>query len=109
MKTALFAALTMLVGIAGVTASAQPAISPKPGKIMRVEGKVYLDSQPLQPAMGEVPSITENSLIRTKDGHADVQLAAGLTLRLAENASFRTITNRPAILGSKCSLDRSSL
>lgn len=61
---------------------------------MHVEGSVYLDGKRVQPSADELPTVTEDSLVRTEEGRAEVLLAPGVTLRLAENGSIRMIANR---------------
>jgi hypothetical protein len=87
---------TILIALASVAAIRVSAQSVKPGAFTRVEGSVYLDDQRVPPSVGELPKITENSLVRTEDGRADVLLSPGATLRLGEKSSFRMIANRPS-------------
>src|ERR1700730_12811708 len=94
MRTAFLPGL-LWANIIAIGASAQPIVSPVQGRLTHVEGKVYLDGQPVQPSVREYPNITENALLRTEEGRAEVLLRPGVTVRLGENGSFRTITNRP--------------
>lgn len=86
MKTVFFA---FLVAMGSVSAQ-----SVHPSEIRHVDGNVFLNDQRVQPS-GEFPKITENALIRTGDGRAEVLLAPGITLRIGEHGSFRMTANRP--------------
>jgi hypothetical protein len=92
MTTAMVAVLTTLTSLVAVRASAQ-SVSATKAAFVHVEGSVYLDDKRVQPLV-ELPTIAENSLIRTEGGRAEVLLAPGVTLRLAENSSIRMIADR---------------
>jgi hypothetical protein len=92
MKVAFLALLTTLAGVAGY---AQPEISRNPWEITHVEGRVYLNGQPVQQSVSEFPKITENSVISTEDGRAEIVLTPGVTLHLRDKGSLRMIANSP--------------
>ena len=73
---------------------AQPIISAKSGVIAGVEGKVFLDNQPLESSVTHFPDMKENAVLRTEEGRAEVLLPPGYILRVGENASFKMLTNR---------------
>ncbi len=89
MKTVFFAFLVALG-----SASAQSVNPSMPPEIRHVDGNVFLNDQRVQPS-GEFPKITEDALMRTEDGRAEVLLAPGVTLRLGEHGSVRMTANRP--------------
>ena len=82
---------TTFLALHALVASAQQIAS---GRISHVEGTVFLDGQRLESSATHVP-IKENSLVRTEAGRIKILLAPGVDLRLAENGSFRIVTNRP--------------
>ena len=87
-------AVAVMLALGAVTASAQPVLSAKSGTIAYVEGKVWLDGQPVEQSVTRFPEIKENSVVRTTEGRAEILLTPGVTLRLGENGSFRMVTNR---------------
>jgi hypothetical protein len=58
-----------------------------------VEGKVTLDDQSLDPKVTELPEVKNRSVLATEAGRVEVLLTPGAFLRLAENSSFRMISN----------------
>jgi hypothetical protein len=83
--TAVF--FTVLMALAGIAAA-------QPGEIKLFTGRVYLNGELLDPSAPKLPNITENSLVRTENGRAEVLLAPGVTLRVGEGSSFRVMSNR---------------
>lgn len=75
-------------------ASAQSVISAKSGLIHYVEGQVTLDGKPIEVKYSQFPEVRENQVLKTEDGRAEVLLNPGVFLRLAENSSFRMVSNR---------------
>ena len=96
MKTLVHLALgvTVMAGASSFVASAQSVISAKSGLIHYAEGRVYLGDQLVENKFGNFPDIKENAQLRTEDGRAEVLLTPGVFLRIAENSSFRMVTNR---------------
>ena len=82
---------TTFLALHALVASAQQTTS---GRISHVEGTVFLDGKRLESSATHVP-MKENSLVRTEAGRIKILLAPGVALRLAENGSFRIVTNRP--------------
>jgi len=74
---------------------AQAVISAHSGVIQLTEGTVELDGQAIQsPAkFGEFQDVKNGQTLATKDGDAEVLLTPGVFLRLAENSSFKMISN----------------
>jgi hypothetical protein len=74
---------------------AQAVISAHSGVIQLTEGTVELDGAPLQsPAkLGEFQDVKNGQTLATKDGDAEVLLTPGVFLRLAENSSFKMVSN----------------
>src|SRR6266478_4818550 len=96
MKTLVRLALgvAVMAGASSFVASAQSVISAKSGVIHYAEGRVYLGDQLVENKFGNFPDIKENAQLRTEDGRAEVLLTPGVFLRIAENSSFRMVTNR---------------
>ncbi|HVN04061.1 MAG TPA: hypothetical protein VMT86_06555 [Bryobacteraceae bacterium] len=69
-------------------------ISARSGLIHYVEGQVYVGDQAVETKFGTFPEVKENQTLRTEEGRAEVLLTPGVFLRVAENSSFRMITNR---------------
>ncbi|HLY15599.1 MAG TPA: hypothetical protein VKR61_00175 [Bryobacteraceae bacterium] len=69
-------------------------ISARSGLIHYVEGEVYVGDQAVDSKFGSFPEVKENQILKTDEGRAEVLLTPGVFLRLAENSSFRMITNR---------------
>src|ERR1700719_2012303 len=88
-KLALALALT---GAASVWA--QTAISAHSGMIHYVEGQVQLEGQTVEPKFGEFPEVKKGQTMATQEGRAEVLLTPGVFLRLAEDSSFKMISNR---------------
>jgi len=84
----------VIAGASAVVASAQSVISAKSGLIHYAEGRVYLGDQLVENKLNTFPDIKENAQLRTEDGRAEVLLTPGVFLRIAENSSFRMVTNR---------------
>jgi hypothetical protein len=72
----------------------QSAISAHSGMIHYVEGKVLLEGQPVEPKFGEFPEVKNDQVLETAEGRAEVLMTPGVFLRLAENSSFKMLSNR---------------
>jgi hypothetical protein len=59
-----------------------------------VEGKVLLEGQPVDPKFGEFPAVKNNQVLETTEGRAEILLTPGVFLRVAENSSFKMLSNR---------------
>ena len=88
MRRVLFA-----LSLVSVCAWGQRAISAHSGMVNYVEGSVTLDDKPLDPKFTELPEVKNRSELATTQGRAEVLLTPGAFLRLAENSSFRMISN----------------
>jgi hypothetical protein len=77
---------------------AQSVISAHSGVIHLTEGTVELDGTAIQsPAkFGEFTDVKTGQTLVTKDGDAEVLLTPGVFLRLAENSSFKMVSNKLA-------------
>ena len=87
------------LGLAAVLVSAscawgQSVISAHSGMIHYVEGKVLLDGQQVDPKFGEFPEVKNDQVLETAEGRAEVLLTPGVFLRLAENTSFKMLSNK---------------
>lgn len=76
------------------SAWAQSVISAHSGVIHYVEGQVTLDDNAVQPKFAEFPDVKQGQTLAAQDGRAEVLLTPGVFLRLAENSSFRMVSNK---------------
>jgi hypothetical protein len=74
--------------------AAQPVIGAKSGIVNYVQGEVYLADKLLELQPAQFPEIQENTVVRSQDGLAEILLTPGVVLRIAENTSFKLISNR---------------
>jgi hypothetical protein len=88
-----FASLAIGVFVSG-SAFAQYVISAHSGVVQSVDGRAYLNDQPVQPKFGQFPDIKENQEFRTEEGRAEILLTPGVFLRLGENSSIRMASNK---------------
>jgi len=79
---------------AAIPATAQTVIGAKSGVINWVEGDVYLNGQPYVMQPSQFGEVKENGILRTEAGRAEVLLPPGVFFRVAENSSFKMISNR---------------
>jgi FecR protein len=87
-------ALLAVTIAASMTAWGQRAISAHSGMVNYVEGTVLMDGKSVDPKVTELPEVKNKSVLTTEDGRAEVLLTPGAFLRLAENSSFRMISNQ---------------
>jgi hypothetical protein len=73
--------------------SAQSVISTHSGLIHYSEGLVFIDDRPLAPSYGRFSEISENSVLRTEQGRAEVLLTPNTFLRIGENSAVRMISS----------------
>ena len=83
----------ILVWVA-LPASAQTVIGAKSGVINWVEGSAFLNDQPYVMQPSQFGEVKENMVFRTEAGRAEVLLPPGVFFRMAENSSFKMISNR---------------
>lgn len=76
------------------SAFAQYVISAHSGVVQSVDGRAYLEDQPIQPKFGQFPDIKENQKFRTEDGRAEILLTPGVFLRMGENSSIQMVSNK---------------
>ena len=81
-------------GPCATSAYGQSAISAHSGMVHYVEGTVLLDDQQVDPKFGEFPEVKNDQVLKAEEGRAEVLLTPGVFLRLAENSSFRMLSNR---------------
>ena len=72
-------------------------IAPGSGLIAHVEGKVYLDDQPLEPSSTPIYILNPNSAVRTEEGRAEIRLAGEVSLFLGENSAVKRVPSGPHI------------
>lgn len=85
---------TVLAALGSLTSPAQ-SLPPGSGQITRVEGKVYLDLQLVKPSSTPVWILNPNSVVRTEEGRAEIQLAGDLSLFLGENSAVKRVPSGP--------------
>ncbi len=88
----LVAGLTCSVFTAGL-GLAQSVISAHSGVVQYVEGRAFIDGQPVQLKVGHFPDIKANQEFRTEDGRAEILLTPGVFLRLGEDSAIRMLSN----------------
>ncbi|MGE5487945.1 MAG: hypothetical protein ACM3ZB_09025 [bacterium] len=92
MRTAFVAGF--LTVLAASVSFGQQAISAKSGMIHYVEGAVLLDGTAVQPKFGQFPHMSENSVLETTEGRAEVLLGPGVFLRVGENSRIMLLSDR---------------
>jgi hypothetical protein len=90
--------LLALAAALATSAWAQSVISAHSGVIHYKEGQVEVDGQQVQqdPQKGQFGDVKTGQTLEVKDGQAEVLLTPGVFLRVAENSSFRMISNKLA-------------
>jgi hypothetical protein len=89
--------MTKALGLAAVLASAlaaQNVISARSGLIHYIEGNVTLNGEPVVVKTAEFPAMSDGQELRTELGRAEVLLAPGCFLRLAENSAVKLVNSR---------------
>jgi hypothetical protein len=66
-------------------------LPPGSGQIAHIEGKVYLDQQPVEASNTPVWILNRNSVVRTEEGRAEILLAGGVFLFLGENSAVKRV------------------
>ena len=84
--------LTVVLALA-IPAMGQSVISTHSGLIYYFDGAAYVDNQPLEPHMGQFPSVPQGAELRTTQGHAEVLLTSGVFLRMGDNSAIRMLSN----------------
>jgi hypothetical protein len=83
-----------MLALAAFPASAQTVIGAKSGVINWVEGDTFLGDKPYVMQPSQFGEVKENMTFRTAEGRAEILLPPGVFFRLAENSSFKMISNR---------------
>ena len=83
-----------MLALTAFPALAQTVIGAKSGVINWVEGDTFLGDKPYAMQPSQFGEVKENVTFRTAEGRAEVLLPPGVFLRLAENSSFKMISNR---------------
>ncbi|HLH44764.1 MAG TPA: hypothetical protein VKV74_17380 [Bryobacteraceae bacterium] len=79
---------------AAVSAWGQNAISARSGMVNHVEGQVFIEGKAIDTKFGQFPQVNNDETLSTQEGRAEVLLTPGVFLRLAENSSFKMLSNR---------------
>lgn len=85
--------LAVLLVISVVALKAQAVISARSGVVQYLEGTVTLDGTTLVPKIAEFPEVKRGQVLAAEEGRAEVLLTPGVFLRVAENSSFRMVSN----------------
>lgn len=72
----------------------QSVISARSGLIHYVEGQVTVDGKTVELKYSQFPDVRDGQVLKTEEGRAEVLLTPGVFLRVAENSSFRMVSNR---------------
>jgi hypothetical protein len=80
--------------LAAVSAYGQSVISAKSGLIHHMQGRVLIDGKEIEPKNGRFDDVKNGQVLSTEEGLAEVLLTPGVVLRVAENASFKMVSNR---------------
>jgi hypothetical protein len=86
-------AVAVLLLVAG-TAIAQSIISARSGMVHHVEGLAAIDGQAIDVKYSQFPEVRVGQVLKTEDGRVEVLLNPGVFLRVAENSSFRMVSNQ---------------
>jgi hypothetical protein len=62
--------------------------------VNHVEGQVFIEGKAIDPKFGQFPQVNNDETLSTQEGRAEVLLTPGVFLRLAENSSFKMLSNR---------------
>ncbi len=84
----------VVLALGSLAAFGQSVVSARSGMIHLVQGRVFLDDEAVRTRFGQFPEVKENQVLRTGLGRAEVILTPGVFLRVAEQSSFRMVTNR---------------
>lgn len=90
------AVLCGLAGTLGLVFSqllAQELISAKSGLVHYIEGRVLLDGDTVRLKPGEFPRLPAGGTLATQRGRAEVLLAPGVFLRVAEHSALRLLSD----------------
>jgi len=71
------------------------SLPPGSGQIAHIEGKVYLDQQPVEASNTPIWILNPNSVVRTEEGRAEILLAGGVSLFLGENSAVKRVPSGP--------------
>lgn len=88
------AGLALGVFAVGSAFAQQYVISAHSGVVQYVEGAAFINDNQVDPKFGQYPEIKDNQIFRTEEGRAEILLTPGAFLRLAENSSFRMVSNK---------------
>ncbi len=86
-------AFVSLLLLSGARISAQAVIGAHSGVILFSEGSVLVDDRPVGGQIGRFSEIGSGSILRTRQGRADILLTPNAFLRLDENSSIRMVSN----------------
>ena len=87
---------TSLLVLLASSAFGQSVISARSGLIHYIEGQVLLDGKAVEVKYSQFPEVRDDQVLKTEEGRAEVLLTPGVILRLAENSSFRMVSNKLA-------------
>lgn len=79
--------------LAASCAFAQSVISAHSGVVQYIEGRAFLDGQPVELKSAHFPDIKQSQELRTEDGRAEILLTPGVFLRIGEDSGIRMLSN----------------
>ena len=79
-------------GVACGMAYGQQVVSAHAGVVHYVEGRVFVNGQPVEQKFGQFPDLGEGQELRTEDGRAEVLLTPGAFLRVSDHSSVRMLS-----------------
>ncbi len=93
----MFRMLPLALALLGAgSAWSQSVISAHSGVIHYVEGRVTVDGSAVEPKFAEFPDVKPGQSLAAEDGRVEVLLTPGVFLRMAEDSSFRMLSNKLA-------------
>lgn len=73
-------------------AYSQQVVSAHAGVVHYVEGRVFVNGQPVEQKFGQFPDLAQGQELRTDEGRAEVLLTPGAFLRVSDHSSVRMIS-----------------
>src|SRR5271154_6211790 len=80
--------------VLATSAWGQSVISAHSGVIHLAEGQVDVDGTAVHQKFGEFGDVKTGQTLAAQDGRAEVLLTPGVFLRVAENSSFKMVSNK---------------
>lgn len=88
------ASAAFLISVTTAVCSAQGITSAHSGLLHYLEGTVTVDGNTVEQKVGKFTEVNENSVLRTRQGRAEILLTPGVYLRVGENSAVKMLDNR---------------